>query len=126
MTVGKPKQIYLGQLAILRASLLFLQLYFTGVGKKYIFWWRGDKVGKRHLPSFFPTFRSQFECSSSTSAQSEEDQTSSRNTLFCGGMAGLFLLLPEADSLGLYLIVKRNGPDQKGLASVSSWGSIEG
>ena len=45
----------------------------------------------------------------------------SRNTLFCGGMEGLFLLLPEADSLGLYLMVKRNGPDQKGLASVSSW-----
>lgn len=54
MTVGKSKQIYLGQLAILRASLLFLQLYFTGVGKKYIFWWRGDKGGKG---IFHPSFQ---------------------------------------------------------------------
>ena len=53
MTVRKSKQIYLGHLAILRAGLLFLQLYFTGVGKKCIFGGGGLR-GKKGI--FHPSF----------------------------------------------------------------------
>ena len=53
MTVRKSKQIYLGHLAILRASLLFLQLYFTGVGKKCIFGGGGLRGNKG---IFHPSF----------------------------------------------------------------------